>query len=345
MLSIYKKEFTENLCLNYCNGIESDGIKGMVQWIAKRIAKYLSDDKIVGRQDLQSLRDLLTNEKIFEILSSKPENMITIWTKDFEVFRHTQLTYTYLNNNVNKQKTVKILYHIFNYDSFRDCKDMKQFRGYLLADKLGIDCCPYCNRNYTTTHTQDYIFINGNNKEVFPSFDHFYPKGLYPILATSFYNLIPSCNICNSDYKGEKDTNDEQYRIFHPYSKIDNNHFSFEFLPKDYESLVGKAKNIDLNIVCFNNDVKKSFDKSIIFFGVKENYQNNHLDLVEDIIDKKITFSNKYLAELQSVFGLNFKETYKIIFETHYEEDKLHKRPFSKLKKDIFDDVNIKTKL
>jgi len=338
MLSIYLDGFTEKLCLEYCNGYQcEDGsiINGMVDWVEKRINKYLSDENINGNAELQNLKDLLTRSKIFEILSSEHNDLITLWSNEFEIYRATQLTYA-------PNKTVDALYHIFNYDSFRSSENKKSFRGFHLAKRLGIDCCPYCNRNYTTTHSQDYLFIKGGKKEVFPSFDHFFSKGLYPLFAISFYNLIPSCNTCNSDYKGEKDTNDDLYRILHPYEKLQNNHFSFEFIPKDYEALVGKSKNIDLNIVCNNQEIEQKFHRSIEFFGIKENYQNNHLDLIEDIIDKKVTFSDKYLNELQNTFKLDFNQTYKILFETHFEDDKLHKRPFSKLKKDIFN--NIKTK-
>jgi hypothetical protein len=28
-------------------------------------------------------------------------------------------------------------------------------------------------------------------------YDHFYPKAIYPFFALYFYNLIPSCKVCN----------------------------------------------------------------------------------------------------------------------------------------------------
>ena len=36
-----------------------------------------------------------------------------------------------------------------------------------------------------------------------PQFDHWFPKKKYPLLAISFYNLIPCCTYCNSSVKGD----------------------------------------------------------------------------------------------------------------------------------------------
>ena len=44
---------------------------------------------------------------------------------------------------------------------------------------------------------------------------------------------------------------------------------------------------------------------------------------------------------IKNIYCISFEESYRILFEAYYEDDKLHVRPFSKLKKDIFDDVNI----
>lgn len=47
--------------------------------------------------------------------------------------------------------------------------------------------CPYCNRNY----------IGDINSNTIYHLDHFWPKDDYPILAASFFNLVPSCASCN----------------------------------------------------------------------------------------------------------------------------------------------------
>lgn len=341
MLSIYKKEFVEEICKKYCDGVKKDEdkneapLKGMAIWLENRVKKYC----ISTKREVKTLKSKLTKNKIKEILESKPENLITIW-EEFESFKDLKL-------KIKDENT--ILQNIFDYDTFREYR-ISIINGFWLAKELGINCCPYCNRNYTTSHQQNYDLIKKENKYVFPCFDHFYPKEVYPLLALSFYNLIPSCTICNSDYKGTKDPNSKinlNYKILNPYSKFINNHFSFDFIPQNYKSLVGKDKIIDLTINYKNLVVKKELEKSITFFGILENY-GNHKNLIQDIIDKKITFSDHYIKNIESTYGLSFNETYKILFETHYEDDQLYKLPFSKLKKDIYDkleDLKKKSKI
>lgn len=335
MLSIYKKGLIEKLCKEYCEGVEEEGkiiLKGMIIWIENRVEKHCAGKK----KEVRELRAKLTKNKITEILETRPEKLMDVW-KDFECYVDLK--------NTKKDKTT-ILENIFDYDVFRGYKS-SIVNGFWLSKELGVDCCPYCNRNFTTSHQQNYDLNKNENKYVFPCFDHFYPKEVYSLLALSFYNLIPCCNICNSDYKGSKDPNDlanEKYKILHPYNNHKNDHFSFDFIPEKYEDLVGKSKNIDLTINYKNHTVKSDLEKSINFFGILENYKN-HQDLIQDIIDKKITFSDEYLSSIQATYGLNFHTTYKILFETHYEDDKLYKLPFSKLKKDIYDKLeNIRKK-
>ena len=55
------------------------------------------------------------------------------------------------------------------------------------VNTLGVKVCPYCNRNY----------INSSKNKTHCQFDHFINKNKYPILATSFYNLVPVCPSCN----------------------------------------------------------------------------------------------------------------------------------------------------
>jgi hypothetical protein len=83
-------------------------------------------------------------------------------------------------------------------------------KGYWLASHLNVKVCSYCNREYTFHYlTED------KEPKILYDFDHFFNKGTYPYLALSFYNLVPSCSICNSRFKhSEKFT---LTKNFHPY--------------------------------------------------------------------------------------------------------------------------------
>lgn len=249
---------------------------------------------------------------------------------------------TQLNDLVKQPNELKAdLKKIFNYDTIRS-RENHLYNFYQLSVNLNIDVCPYCNRNYTTSH---HYIINEHGidriKYVFPAFDHFKAQTDYPLFALSFNNLIPTCSICNSSIK-----NADNSDLRHPYNEdYITNYYSFSFTPNNYESLIGKQENIEIEIKYKNGisqEKKDEIEKTLVFFNTKDTYEKNHKGVIKDIINKKLTFTEKYMKELQTSYGLSFNDSYKILFETHYEEDKLHKRPFSKLKKDIFDDINIK---
>ena len=81
----------------------------------------------------------------------------------------------------------------------------KDWNRHKLLSLIGIEVCPYCQRNYISSYEEN------NDEKTTADLDHFYPKSLYPFLALSLYNFIPSCQICNSRFKGNKDTRDSVY--------------------------------------------------------------------------------------------------------------------------------------
>ena len=77
--------------------------------------------------------------------------------------------------------------------------------------KTQLRVCPYCGLT----------IIEPSNRTKH-QIDHFFPKGKYPFLALSYYNLIPSCDKCNeSPNKGRKDPIEQNANgklIQHPYA-------------------------------------------------------------------------------------------------------------------------------
>lgn len=347
MISIYNKGITEKICEEFCDGYtDSKGnqIKGLSKWILKKVKTNLKDENLklkknsTNRKLLLELKIRLTEKEIKRILETKIDFLTDInneYSKyDVDLFFSEK-----------KDDKKNVLKSIFDYSGFRSYKSTFQ-NGYLLSQNLSVKCCPYCNRNYTSSHETVFYKSGELNdrteaKYVFPEFDHFYPKEKYPVIAVSFYNLIPSCNICNSHYKNEKDP--MIYNLFHPYREVSKNHFSFRFIPNSVSSLYGASDGFSLDFTYTDLDnINKQVKKSIEFFGIKENYENCHSNLIKEIVNKKISYSEKYLKSLMNNYGISREESYRILFETYYEENMLHKRPFSKLKKDIFDDIDIK---
>lgn len=220
---------------------------------------------------------------------------------------------------------------IFDYKWFSS--KSRKYGTYELAKILGIRICCYCNRNYTTT------VIRKNEKISRPQFDHFYYKKKYSILALSFYNLIPSCSLCNTTFKGEKD-----YNILHPY--IDNivSNFGFTAIPQNITTLLNVNEDFKINIVKKNkkNILNSKLDESIKLFKIKEMYSSNGSE-IKDLFLLRYKYSDKYLEELQKMTKNKFTkpELYRLAFGAEINETDFEKRPFSKLKKDILKESKI----
>ena len=129
----------------------------------------------------------------------------------------------------------------------------------ILAKKLNIRTCLYCNRNYTLTVIKG---IRTTDKITRPEFDHYFDKGENPLLSLSIYNIIPSCKTCNSSLKGRIKFKLNQN--VHPY--IDNviNEYEYKFVPYDVQSIIGGSSNLSLVLkpLTSNNRLKKMINNS-----------------------------------------------------------------------------------
>ena len=74
-------------------------------------------------------------------------------------------------------------------------------------------------------------------------------------------------------------------------------------------------------------------------FGLEERY-NKHLDIVQEIINKKSEYSRSYMDHVKSLLGLKDDgEVYRYVFGNYMEEKDFEKRPLSKLTKDIYNNT------
>jgi len=197
---------------------------------------------------------------------------------------------------------------------------------YKLAENLNRNTCTYCNRIYTYT-----IQSEDEEKIMRPQFDHWFPKSKYPLLALSFYNLIPSCSICNSSVKSDADFNTLNH--LHPYINNIVSEFSF-----DYE-YVKNTMQYKVKITTKDSKIKRTLEA----FKIEETY-TSHQDELSDLIKTKKAYSDKYLEILKKSFpkaNLSDEEIYRLAFGVEMNESKYHKKPLSKFKKDILEKLEI----
>lgn len=262
------------------------------------------------------LKDLSNEKEIANLLSANSFQLKLY----IEYFR---LKYsTALGVKDQKKEDWAELYKILREDIFE--KEYKNWGGrtyaygaYYFVEKLGLKTCPYCNRNYT-------FIVDEDNGKLRPEIDHFYPKSLYPFLAMSFYNLIPSCQICN-----HTKSNTLKEELENPYD-ITPNSYNFTYIPK----------NIDFTLV---EDNKYNFDNfEIKISGKKDNLElfklnelyEQHKDIVLELLVKKVYYPKSYIEELEG-FGFKQDEIYRYLLCNYQKDEDLHKRPLSKLIKDI----------
>lgn len=229
---------------------------------------------------------------------------------------------TELDSIKSKFRKDKNIRKIFDYENWLN---YDKYNAYDFAAKLDIPTCPYCNRTYTKT-----VITPKGEKIIRPEFDHWFPKSEYPLLALSFYNLIPSCHICNSNVKGKTEFKLDTH--FHPYNSASNVKATFSY---NYKSCDGYRIKIN---------TKDDFSRDSVEAFQLENIYQAHEDEVKDLIKIRQAYSDKYIEILKnSLKGLSLskEEVYRLAFGVHYEEDKFDRRPLSKLKKDILTELGI----
>ena len=286
----------------------------MSKFVQDRVRR-LSTLKGIDVSVVECFYDIHISDIIEDILIGKPERLIEI-DKDISPL---------IEASSDVKKGIK---HIFKYDLFVE-KASTRYDAYQLAESLNIKTCIYCNRNYTST-----VFTSDGRKLTRPQFDHYFNKATYPLLAISFYNLIPSCPVCNSSIKGTAEMNLNEY--LHPYvdDEIEKIRFTYAY-SSDLKS-DPKVKIVAPNSLKARNTVEA--------FALEEIY-GSHTSELSDLLKTRQYFSDRYLSLLSSHLLRDVKtskeEIYRIVFGTEYDESNFIDRPFSKFKNDILKELGI----
>jgi len=211
-----------------------------------------------------------------------------------------------------------------------------------LVGDLKMVVCPYCNRNFI------YNTKRGKKKEKgkrTSQMDHFYPQANFPFLALSFYNLIPSCSVCNLA-KGNKWNTESSNFIIHPYD--DRFNFDANFIVKvldakfyyetnsleiDFEKIITQSVESDSG-----KELVQRIENHIKAFYLKGLYEE-HIDYALELIQKKYAYSDSYIDSLfkqyEGTLFKNREDILRLVTSNFVGEENLSKRPLSKLTRDI----------
>ncbi|MCK9373758.1 MAG: hypothetical protein M0P91_11205 [Sulfuricurvum sp.] len=335
MLKInYSKSFDNNIYytsiankkfdIKVCKKVNSKCIKkdGKIEYVIRDELKDISLDKNKKTISTLELFDIYKSLKIgnFESLfmSISLEDLII---GDFEKIQQIKKQIK-SNGGIKENKYIKFL---FNYTDLQP-----DVISLFFENHLDISTCYYCNIDFVNTYN-----TKSKKKNKF-TLDHYYDKSTYPYLALSLYNFVPSCYTCNSKLKGII-----EFTNLAPSSE-----------KYDFEQKV-KFK-LFLDGMCQNLQIKSKKDIEI---PLKENYSNDfkdyieklylderyrvHKDIVFEMIQNAELYPESRLKELQNLTGIPFQQIKKDIFNLIDENDDLSKKPFSKLIKDISEELGL----
>ena len=275
--------------------------------------KYNNKKISLSKMDKKFLEQKFSKDKIKHIIQANTDELKSI-IEDLskKVDLHNKHT-----------KLYKAIYNAFVMNGYNKLDKFEFIKN------IGLKSCPYCNRSY--------IYTINKNKNLKPEIDHFYPKTLYPYLAISYYNLIPSCPVCNGfGAKGSKDSYKDELK--NPY---DIDYDDFQFI------IEINSADIENNTICEDSieiKLKSKIDANNEYFQI-ENLYKEHCDIVVDLYHKiKQKYNPSYIELLnKDIEGLELieEDIYRFITCGYFNDNELHKRPLSKLIKDITQELGI----
>lgn len=206
--------------------------------------------------------------------------------------------------------------------------------GRWLSKSIDIKVCPYCNHNYTLAVNDRPNTINFR-----PDFDHFSPKSIYPLLALSFFNLVPSCSVCNK-LKSNKEVK------FSPYNPATKNAINFSLYgidDKGDKTLLGLGSKYNKILLEPTPSVPNlESNCNVKSLGIQQIY-DHQIDYVQEIVDKAQEYNkDSYKGMIESFNGLGKTEAEidRIIWGVYLDEHS--KRPLSKLTNDVLVQLGLK---
>ncbi|WP_254348934.1 hypothetical protein [Paenibacillus sp. A3M_27_13] len=234
-----------------------------------------------------------------EIISGRPSQLAETIKYISKNFPKEHLYNIQMNQKIKDCQFKNALKHVFNYDNFIKQYDISKWGAYTLTERLKVAVCPYCNRQFTTTYQSS----DGRTR---PQLDHFFDKATYPYLAVSFFNLIPSCYVCNANLKGTKAFTLDTH--LHPYEDGFEQYRTFtikfdEGIDIDYVGIFeGNVKGFSIGfkdnpIIDKEDPIWMKIDNNCKTFKLVELY-NAHKDYASDLLIKSKIYNDDQIKNL-----------------------------------------------
>jgi 5-methylcytosine-specific restriction endonuclease McrA len=234
--------------------------------------------------------------------------------------------------------------YILSYSILTSKKGYNNWNNASITQELSVKTCYYCNRQSVIAIVEEDKDSNDGVKQkiITPQLDHFFDKSKNPLLALSFYNLIPCCSNCNLK-KGASD-----YRLdqnIHPYLEEFGDDAFFHAKPKHLAAYCGESEDFEISIHNNEHTTKgKKIKGNLDDLWLEDIYNQAHKDIVREIAKRRYVSNDRYLQILVDTFSeakLSLKEAYQLGFGNYLYEEDFHKRPLAKFTRDIARDFDL----
>lgn len=257
-----------------------------------------------------------------------------------------------LNDYKNKTKNHVKLHEILKshfirlYSAFTSSENIVEGEtmcvAYQILNLLDLRVCPYCDRAYT-------FAVYGKRKNVRPQFDHFYDKATYPTLALSFYNLVPSCPICNYTKHSDSLNINPYFEDFEGKFKVSEKRVSMDQYEDDENDK--EPKPLSKSALFDRNewgDIRYYSDNELEKEDVKElgldGLYAKHDDYVEELLGKVQAYNDVACRGMIESFqgaGHSPEQVRDFIFGNDIANARNNNRPLSKLMRDILKQAGV----
>lgn len=266
------------------------------------------------------------NSNIKTILNNY--SLVDILTGDFNKLLEIKKSINLSSTNFEMIKT------FFNYDKVNS-KDFIPLLSKLqpkiskfFQENIEVHTCYYCNIDFINT------FKKGNETKNAFTLDHVLEKADYPFLALSLYNLVPSCYVCNSKVKDSKIS----FANFSPTNKdFDfDERVKFKSFITNLDLQIEKEQNFYIKLI---ENYSNKYDKYIESLNLNNRYDYHKYKVLE-MIQKRKEYPDSRIKELSKLTHKTQEEIKQDLFGIYISED-LHKKPLSKLIKDISEELDL----
>ena len=210
-----------------------------------------------------------------------------------------------------------------------DYSFMSQEMRHQLYQKMDVQICPYCNRQYihTVSMTEEGMYLG--------DLDHFYPKSIYQLFSLSLWNLTPVCKPCNQLFKRQYNR-----RILSPMTVGFENDCILKINYADAGSIVGMNDHFTFGWEIqadASEDKKLKIQQNLDMFYLNDVYQFHKQD-IQDILRKRYLRSNVLIEKQNELLGslrLSAEDVNRMVYGTTLSRERFHKELLGKMTYDI----------